>query len=68
MTSFLVFASSLLLGDDAKMTLPDRIIHFAQLYPIHQSEIEIIHRVGAEHFFFNSGIDFTDVKRLAAVM
>ncbi len=67
MTSFLIFCPSLLLGDDAKMVLPDRIIHFSQLYPIYESEAEVIHRVGAEHFFCNMGIDFTDVKRAPAV-
>jgi hypothetical protein len=63
MTSFLIFANSLLDAGQEKFTLPDRTIKLSQLYPIHEQEAEIIRRIGPEKFFFELGLDFYDVKR-----
>jgi Suppressor of fused protein (SUFU) len=64
MTAFLVFACTLLDEADLTLVLPDRIVHFSQLYPIYESEIPMISQMGVEKFFWDMGIDFYDVHRL----
>jgi len=63
LTSFLVFACTLLDKEDLKISLPDRIVHFSQMYPIYESEVPMIDRLGVEKFFWDMGIDFYDVRR-----
>jgi hypothetical protein len=63
MTSFLIFASSLLSESQQRITLADRTIHVSQLYPIHAQEAETIRRMGVETFFWDLEIDFYDTQR-----
>lgn len=68
MTSFLVFASSLLNQKQQRVVLTDRIINISQLYPIYEEEAHIIHHMGVEAFFFDLDIDFCDLGRAPARM
>ncbi|HZH15259.1 MAG TPA: suppressor of fused domain protein [Archangium sp.] len=63
MTSFLIFASTLLDPEDIQLSLPDRKINLVQMYPIHEDEAEVVRQVGVEKFFWELGIDFDDVQR-----
>lgn len=63
MSSFLVFACTMLEYDDAKVVLSDRTVHLSQVYPIHVEEIPLIKKIGAEKFHTELGIDFFDVRR-----
>lgn len=62
-TSFLVFASSLLGSEHRSFRLSDRRINIAQLYPIYESEAKLIKDIGVERFFWELGIDFSNVDR-----
>lgn len=63
MTSFLVFACSILEEADLTVHLSDRKIYLAQIYPIHHSEASLIERIGPERFVLQLGTDLFDVKR-----
>lgn len=63
MSAFLVFANSMYDKGDEMSMFSDRTISLSQLYPIYAEERETILRIGAEAFFFKSGIDFYDVHR-----
>lgn len=63
MSSFLIFFNSLLNQEDACINLQGDRINFVQLYPIYAEESELIRRIGPQRFFFDLGIDFSDVKR-----
>jgi len=66
LTSFFVFASTLL--DEAQRTLElsDRRINIAQMYPMYPSEAQLLRDIGAERFFWDLGIDFSDLTRRPA--
>lgn len=66
MSSFLIFFNALLEDEDACFDLQGERINLVQLYPIYAEEAELIHKIGAQRFFFNLGIDFSDVQRPAA--
>jgi len=63
MTSFLVFASSLLSAAQQTISLPDRLISISQIYPIYEEESALIHQVGVERFFWEFDINFSDLSR-----
>lgn len=51
MTSFLVFAPSVLEPHEKQVRLPDRTINLVQLYPIYEEEAAVIQRVGLDRWF-----------------
>jgi hypothetical protein len=51
MTAFLIFAPSVLDETERQLILRDRVINFAQLYPIYEEEIEVIERAGMDGWF-----------------
>ena len=63
MTSFLVFASNLLNAEQQGVALGKTRINLAQLYPIHESEGDLVLEIGAQRFFFELGIEFENLKR-----
>jgi hypothetical protein len=63
MTSFLIFASTLLDPEDNQLSLSDRKIVLSQMYPIHEDEAQVVREVGVEKFFWKMDIDFYDVQR-----
>lgn len=63
MTSFLIFAPTLLDADEARIALDDRTVNLVQLYPMYKEEAPIAMEIGIEKFFWDLGIDFYDVKR-----
>lgn len=66
MTAFLVFATNLLDASQQRIELPDRVINISQLYPIYEKEAAVIKKLGVEKFFWELGIEFSDVGRPAA--
>ena len=66
MKAFVVFAPSLLAQADAHIELPDRTINLVQMYPIYESEIEMIKFEGVGKFFDKVG-DVHDPKRKPVV-
>lgn len=66
LTSFLVFASTLLDGAQRTLDLSDRRINIAQVYPIYESETRLLRDIGIERFFWELGIDFSDLSRKPA--
>lgn len=67
MSSFLVYACTVLDETDLTVQLSDRKVHLSQVYPIHQSEIPIIKDIGVEQFIHHLGIDLFDVNRQAYI-
>jgi hypothetical protein len=64
LTKFMVFLQSVLEPEDASVTVGEKLpINMVQLYPVHDSEVELIRKVGPTKFFFELGIDFMDVHR-----
>jgi hypothetical protein len=64
MTSFVVYACSVLDEKDIVIRLPDRKIHLSQIYPIYRSEVVLIREMGVEKFVRKFGSRLFDVKRL----
>ncbi len=65
MDAFLVFVPTVLTKEQAHVELSDRTINIVQAYPIYGKEIPLIERNGAEAFFMQPGIDFSNVRRPA---
>jgi hypothetical protein len=63
MTSFLVYACTLLDQTDQRIVLPDRVVGLSQAYPIYEEEAELVKRMGVRSFFWDLGVDFYDVTR-----
>ena len=63
MSAFLVFANSIFEDGDEVVKLGEERINIVQLYPIYESEMILIQKIGSEAFFFNREIDFFNVKR-----
>jgi len=66
LTSFFVFASTLLDEAQRSLELFDRRVNIAQIYPIYPSEAQLVRDIGAERFFWDLGIDFSDLRRRPA--
>lgn len=66
LTSFLVFVNSLLDGGQSSIELSDRRINIAQVYPIYESEAAVIQDMGVERFFWDLGLEFSDLSRRPA--
>lgn len=67
MTSFFIFASSLLDKEQQCIVLPDRRVNIAQMYPIFEQEAGLVRDIGVERFFFDLKIDFFDLARPCVV-
>jgi len=63
MSAYFLFWPTILQQDQQQLSLDQETINFLQAYPIFESEIELIDRVGAERFFMTEGLDFSDVSR-----
>jgi hypothetical protein len=63
MSAFLLFWPMILEKDQSQLKLSDRSLNFVQAYPIFESEVEVISRIGAESFFMLDNLDFSDVTR-----
>jgi len=66
MSSFLVFASNLLNAEQQRIALGKTIVNISQLYPIYDSEGDLVLELGAERFFFELGIEFENINRAPA--
>lgn len=62
MNCYLVFAPSFLDRDTARFELPDRVIHLAGLYPIHEEEVAIYDRIGLA-FWHADGFELDNPTR-----
>jgi hypothetical protein len=63
MTSFLLFACTMLDAEQQRIRLEDRLVNISQLYPIYEDEAALILEIGVEKFFWELGIQFEDVGR-----
>lgn len=63
MNGFLVFAQSILHGEEALVSLNDYDVHFSQFYPIHQEELTTYEQIGLEAFWNHESFDMYDVAR-----
>jgi hypothetical protein len=63
LTSFLVFVNSLLNESQQTLRLSDRKVNIGQLYPIYESEARVVRDIGVERFFWELGIDFSNLSR-----
>jgi Suppressor of fused protein (SUFU) len=64
LTKFMIFLQSVLDPEDASVAVDEKVpINLVQLYPVHDSEVELIRKVGPTKFFFELGIEFMDVRR-----
>lgn len=63
MTSFVVYACGSLDAEDLVVELPEANVHFAQLYPIYESEAALVIEIGPEKFLSQLGPDLYNVKR-----
>jgi hypothetical protein len=62
-SSFLVYACTILNENDLSVKLRDRKVHLSQIYPVHQSEIPLIKSIGPDRFVFDLRINLFDVRR-----
>jgi hypothetical protein len=62
-TCFLVYECTVLQASDLSILLPDRNVHLSQIYPVYQSEVNLIMEVGPERFVHHLGIDLFDIRR-----
>jgi Suppressor of fused protein (SUFU) len=63
MSAFFLFAPSFLNGEQAKLTLPNKMVFLYGAYPLYPGETELIERIGLEKFWNLPGFDLYDVKR-----
>lgn len=63
MNGFFVFAPSFLDKKESTITLPDRTIHLAGLYPLYPEEVPLFRRIGLEAFWHKDGFDMYNIKR-----
>jgi hypothetical protein len=63
MSAFLLFIPSILNTEQARIELPDRLIHIVQAYPIFPGERRLIRERGPAEFFFREDVDLMDVHR-----
>jgi hypothetical protein len=65
MKSFVVYACGSLDERDLVVKLPEANVHFAQVYPIYESEVALVEEIGAEKFLNRLGPDIYNVRRTA---
>lgn len=63
MSAFLIFFPTILEREQSRVHLSDRTINIVQAYPIHEGEIAIVEKLGAEQFFMQESIDFENIGR-----
>jgi Suppressor of fused protein (SUFU) len=63
MTSFLLFACTMLDAEQQRICLEDRVVNISQLYPIYEDEVPLILEIGVEKFFWELGIQFEELGR-----
>jgi hypothetical protein len=63
MSSFFLFWPTILEREQSHIELLDRTLNLIQAYPIFDSEVELISKIGAETFFMLDGLEFSDVTR-----
>jgi Suppressor of fused protein (SUFU) len=67
MSSFVVYACASIGAEDLVVRLPGADVHLVQVYPIYDSEISLIERLGVERFFSRLGANVFDVRRAPCV-
>lgn len=63
MSAYFLFWPTILEKDQQRLKIADRTINFIQAYPIYESEVDIIAKIGSERFFMLDGVDFSDISR-----
>lgn len=63
MSSFFIFANSVIPEKSASLAIKGRKIHLSQMYPIYEEEKEIIYKLGPVKFFFLKDWELGSVKR-----
>jgi hypothetical protein len=63
MSAFFVFAPTILEKDQTHIHLPDRVINIVETYPIYEEEMRIIEQIGAQRFFMQESVDFSNIRR-----
>lgn len=63
MSAFLLFAPSFLEQEQAKIPLPNTIVHLYGAYPLYPGEVALVRRIGLEKFWHLPGFDLYDIHR-----
>lgn len=63
MDAFVANYPFLIEPEDIHIELSNRIIHITQVYPIYQSEVDLIHSKGVDWLFGNKDFDLFDLQR-----